>query len=215
MTKSSIERVSDIKNPAKMPEDIFGKITLKNAFTGGQPRSSAASVSAPDVMRSFGSTFNMTYGRLKVICAISSVPKLSESPELMALPTNTNKSISDTPVTISGFIIGIFVTVIAVLLSSFERILYMPTAASVPSSVEHTAEQSDNISVFFKAVTVALLWNTDSYQRNENPEKTEVLLPALNEKNTIMSSGAYKNTKMSAVNIFDRTFKAPPPYREN
>ena len=91
----------------------------------------------------------------------------------------------------------------------------MPTAARVPSNVEQTAEQSDSISVFCSAVTVALLWNTDSYHRNENPEKTEVLLLALNEKNTIISSGAYKNKKMSAVNIFDRAFKAPPPNRKN
>ena len=87
----------------------------------------------------------------------------------------------------------------------------MTTAASVPSSVEQTAEQIDSISVFCSAVTVALLWNTDSYHRNENPEKTEVLLPALNEKNTIISSGAYKNKNISAVNIFESVFKSPPP----
>ena len=53
----------------------------------------------------------MTYGRLKVVCAISIVPNPMEAPPPISVTTPTNNSIIETPVTISGFIIGIFETV--------------------------------------------------------------------------------------------------------
>lgn len=50
------------------------------------------------------------------MCAISIVAKLRELRVPMKRPINTKSSMSDTPVTISGFIIGILVTVITELL---------------------------------------------------------------------------------------------------
>ena len=94
---------------------------------------------------------------------MSSVQKLSDVPAPTSLPMNTNKSISDTPVTISGFIIGMFVTLSMSPFAHFERILYMPTAASVPSRVAITADASARTSVFLSAVMVPLLANSSRY----------------------------------------------------
>ena len=55
-------------------------------------------------------TESMTYGRLKVMCAISSVAKPRMLFIFIIVPTKANSSASDTPVTISGLVSGIFVT---------------------------------------------------------------------------------------------------------
>ena len=124
-----------------MPEEILGNTTLKNADTGVQPKSCAASDKCLSVCRSFGSTDKMTYGKLNVICAINSVGNPRASFELTKLPTNTNKSIMETPVTISGFIIGILVTVKTALLTHFFFIVWIPTAAIVPSTTEMSEDE--------------------------------------------------------------------------
>ena len=51
---------------------------------------------------------------------------------------NTNSSIREIPVTMSGFIMGMFVTVITALRSRLDHILWMPTAARVPMTVAST-----------------------------------------------------------------------------
>ena len=58
----------------------------------------------------------MTYGRQKVMWAMSIVQKLSELAIPNTLPANTNMSISEIPVIISGFVIGMSVTVLKVAL---------------------------------------------------------------------------------------------------
>ena len=82
------------------------------------------------------------------MCAISIVAKLRELRVPMKRPINTKSSMSDTPVTISGFIIGILVTVITELLKAPRLILNIATAAAVPRSVAITAEVSARTSVF-------------------------------------------------------------------
>ena len=62
------------------------------------------------------------------MCAISIVAKLRELRVPMKRPINTKSSMSDTPVTISGFIIGILVTVITELLKAPRLILNIATA---------------------------------------------------------------------------------------
>ena len=90
-------------------------------------------------------------------------------------PMNTNSSISDTPVTMSGFIMGMLVTVITVWDSSRERMRWMPTAAMVPMTVATLAESTAKIRVLRRAVMVSELEKTSPYQYSEKPEKTEVL----------------------------------------
>ena len=97
--------------PVMMPGRISGISTRRNARIGVQPRSIAASGSERSICCSFGSTCKMTYGRQNVMCAISIVQKLRLVDMPNREPTNTNISISEMPVIMSGFIMGMFVTV--------------------------------------------------------------------------------------------------------
>ena len=103
MIKSSKDMVNAIKKPDKMPGKMSGNTTLKNAYTGDAPRSSAASKVLGFSCLNLGITFNITYGILNVIWASSIVLKPNLKPKLI------NKSMRDIPVTISAFSIGIFV----------------------------------------------------------------------------------------------------------
>ena len=94
---------------------------------------------------------------------------------------NTNKSIIETPVTISGFIIGILVTVITLDLTTPFFILSIPTAARVPITVAVIAEVTARMSVFVKAFIVALSLKSSTYHFVENPCITLVLFVPLNE----------------------------------
>ena len=87
---------------------------------------------------------------MNVTCAINSVPKPRTSSILSHVPINTKSSASETPVTISGFDIGIFVTDITRLRVRF-FILLMPSAAVVPSKVATTLEATARIRVFSKS----------------------------------------------------------------
>ncbi len=106
------------------------------------------------------------------------------------LPANTKRSIIETPVTISGFIIGTFVTVITALLSHRFFIAFIPTAAAVPIIIEIRAEVTAKTSVFLRAVRAVALRNISTYHFSEKPDITLVLFEALNENTTITSIGA-------------------------
>jgi hypothetical protein len=54
----------------------------------------------------------MTYGRLKVMCAISRVKKPRTLFIFIICPKKAKRSARETPVTISGFVSGMFVTAI-------------------------------------------------------------------------------------------------------
>ena len=58
--KSSSDNVNAIINPVIIPVEIDGSITLKNAFTGVQPRSIAASGKLGSVCFIFGITERIT-----------------------------------------------------------------------------------------------------------------------------------------------------------
>ena len=100
-----MESVNAMIMPVTMPGMISGSTTLKNARTGGQPRSCAASKRFGFIWRSFGRTDRMTYGRQNVMCAMMSdaMPRLLPPNRLTAA---TNRSIMETPVTISGLTMG-------------------------------------------------------------------------------------------------------------
>jgi len=89
--------------------------------------------------------FRITYGTSNVICAMISVTKPNSKFILAA--KNTNKSISETPVTISGLIIGMFVPCITIVRGSF-FILFIPIAAAVPRIVAAIDATVATITVF-------------------------------------------------------------------
>ena len=91
----------------------------------------------------------MTYGRQNVMCAIMSdaMPRLLPPNRLTAA---TNRSIMETPVTISGLTMGKLVMFIMTFFGiRFMRL--MPTAAMVPSTVEANAETTAMINVLSSA----------------------------------------------------------------
>ena len=97
-----------MRNADKMAGDSCGMMTLVKAWRGVQPRSSAALYRLGSSWRSLGPTLKITYGILKVMCAISSVgqPKMPLSPPMPKFCAMTKRRISETPVMISGLTTG-------------------------------------------------------------------------------------------------------------
>ena len=113
ITKSSIDKVNDNIAPVTMPDDICGRITLKKALTGVQPRSRAASYRLGLICRNFGNTEKITYGKQNVVCANTRVQSPgARNPVLLNMKTNNN--IKETQVTISGLNIGILVIIVSI-----------------------------------------------------------------------------------------------------
>ena len=88
--------------------------------------------------------------------------RLLEKPSVR--PINTNSSISDIPVTISGFIIGMLVTDITEFFIALCLNLTIPVAAAVPMTEAIAAERVASIRVFLSAVRAAVLENSSRYQ---------------------------------------------------
>ena len=79
--KSSSEYVNAIKNPAKIPGVIYGRITFVNTSQLLAPRSRAASIKDGLISIKFGRTIKTTIGTLKAICESNTEvkPKLNSS----------------------------------------------------------------------------------------------------------------------------------------
>lgn len=120
--------------PERMPGMNLMDDDLEERLHGVQPRSSAASSRFGSSGPSFGITDRMTYGKLNVMCAMRSVVKPRTLLSFIICPANAKSSASETPVTISGFVSGIFVTAI-VMRRIRPDMARMPMAAMVPSTV--------------------------------------------------------------------------------
>ena len=104
--------------------------------------------------------------------------------------TATNSSIIDTPVTISGFIIGTLVKDRIAAFTPFLRIRSIPRAPSVPITVAKAEEQRARIREFFRALNASVSRNSSLYHLKEKPEKVERLPDSLKEKITNTNIGA-------------------------
>ena len=189
-----------------IPGIISGSSTFRKARMGVHPKSIAASGKALSICCSFGRTCKMTYGVQKATWAISMVKKFRLVDAPNSLPMNTNISISEIPVIISGFVIGISVTVFIAARYHLDLSLLMPTAAKVPITVEITVADAARTSVFFTDSKVFLSRSNSSYHFQEKPEKTDRLLLSLKEKIRSTTIGANKNPKMIALYIFADNF---------
>ena len=103
-------------------------------------------------------TLKMTYGILKVICAI----RIVVNP--MVIRNAMNSSIIDTPVTISAFSIGMLVTP-SIKVRNLRFILWIPMEAKVPITVAISAERSAMIRVLYKVLMIASSWKRDTIFR--------------------------------------------------
>ena len=114
-------------------------------------------------------------------------------------PTKTNMSIREMPVMISGFIIGMFVTVSKAVFRYLRRSRWMPTAAAVPMAVEMIEAVTASTSVFCSARSVSSSLNSSRYHLTEKSENTLRLFVALKLNTSRIAIGAKRNRKMSAV----------------
>ena len=83
----------------------------------------------------------------------------------------TKSSIIETPVTISGFIIGTFVTDMTAVLMWRFLIAFIPNAAKVPISVARSEEMTARESEFLSAVSAVESLKSSLYQCREKVEK--------------------------------------------
>ena len=109
---------------------------------------------------------------------------------LITVATATKRSIIDTPVTISGFIIGMLVTDLTAPLNTLLRVWWRPRAAKVPISVAMVEERTARISEFLSAVNASSSAKSSSYQTNENPLNSLRLPASLKEKIISTAIGA-------------------------
>ena len=120
---------------------------------------------------------------------MSRVPKPKRSRVPRKVATATKSSIMDTPVTISGFIMGMLVT----LMMGFWRYLrfmrWSPRAPKVPRTVAHTEELTASTRELRRAEKASSSWNSSSYQTKEKPENSARLPDSLKEKTISTAMG--------------------------
>jgi len=146
----------------------------------------------------------------KVTWAASMVKKFRLVERPKSRPTKTNISMSEMPVMMSGFVMGMSVTVFMTVRYHLERSLFIPTAPRVPITVETAVAEAARSSVFFTDSRVLRSANSSSYHLRENPENTERLLPSLKEKISSTTMGAKRKTKIMPLYIFDDSFMLIP-----
>ena len=105
-------------------------------------------------------------------------------------PMKTNISIREMPVIMSGFVMGMSVTVFSTARTPRERSLLMPTAAAVPITVEITVALAASTRVFRRASRVFRSLSNSRYHFREKPENTERLLASLKENTSSTAMGA-------------------------
>ena len=126
-------------------------------------------------------------------------------------PTKTNRSIIDTPVTISGFIIGMLVVVIMAVRTNLRFIWKIPTVLKVPKTVAITEDKTAKIRVFLRASMVELSFKSSPYHLSEKPPKTDVLLEALKEKTGFDVTVAIRNSEEDKPEETETTAPAAAP----
>ena len=124
--------------------------------------------------------------------------RLVEAPKIR-LPTNTNISIMEMPVMMSGFVMGMLVTVSRAARTALLRSLSTPTAAAVPMTVAITEADTATTRVFWTDFRVSLSRKSSAYHLRLKPEKTDRLLASLKENTSRMTMGAKRKKKIRAV----------------
>ena len=199
--------------PERMPGMISWMMTLKNACTGVQPRSSAASSRFGSSCPSFGITDRMTYGKLNVMCAMRSVVKPRTLLSFIICPANAKSSASETPVTISGFVSGIFVTAI-VMRRIRPDMARMPMAAIVPSTVATSEAITATMTEFASSGSSTPSRKSAPYCANVKPFHTAISVPALNDATASTIIGIYRNRNTITVKTRLKVFiSLRPPLR--
>ena len=129
-----------------------------------------------------------------------SVQKPSTELVFKTVPANANSSASATPVTISGFVMGMLVMVMTAERSR-PFMPWMPTAAIVPTMVEMSVASSAMMTELRSSVRSVPSRNRLAYCRSVKPLKLAMSVPVLNEAMARTIIGIYRkmNTRMVMV----------------
>ena len=104
---------------------------------------------------------------------------------------NTNISIRDTPVTISGMVMGMFEMALSRLNQPF-FMEYMPMAARVPTMTDTRVAITATDRVTFRAEMMLSFWKSFTYQSRVKPAHSARDSLALKERPNITRMGRYK-----------------------
>ena len=143
------------------------------------------------------------------MCAISSVQKPRMDLMRSRLPAKANSSARETPVTISGLVMGMFVSVMTAE-RIFPRILWMPRAATVPRTVAIRLDSTAMNRELRSSVSSVPSRNSSAYWWKVKPLKTATSAPLLKEAMASTIIGIYRKMKMMTVKIRLNRFIASP-----
>ena len=111
--------------------------------------------------------------------------------------TNTNISISDTPVTMSGMVMGMLEMVASRLNQPF-FMEYMPMAPSVPMMTDAMVAITATDSVTFSASMMIWSWKSLAYQSSVKPVHSARETLALKDRPNITRIGRYRKASTRA-----------------
>src|SRR4029079_10065238 len=136
ITRSSNDRVKASIQPAAIAGKISGNVTVRKVFSGGQPRSIAASSRLLSKPRSRDCTTTVTKLSVTVVCANVTV----QNPR--STLSATKSSNSDSPVMTSGITSGAKIIAENKVRPGNRPARTNVTAASVPSTVAAVADSA-------------------------------------------------------------------------
>src|SRR6266481_8060564 len=191
ITTSSSDSVNASIQPAAIAGMISGKVTERNARTGSQPRSIAASSRLRSSEVSRDCTTTVTKHMVSVVCAVVTV----QNPR--SASSATNSSSSDSPEITSGITSGEYSMPENNARPPKRAPRASPTAASVPSSVASVADTAPTRRLIQAASSMARSLKNSVYQRSDQPPHTVTSREALKEYITRMTIGRYKNASPS------------------
>ncbi len=113
-------------------------------------------------------------------------------------PIKTNRSASEIPETISGFVRGMLVTDITSRRVRC-RIAWMPSAAVVPKKVAIRLESTAMTTELRSRGRSVRSLNSSAYWCRVKPSKEVISFPVLNDATISTRIGAYKNRKIRTV----------------
>src|SRR6195952_879193 len=175
ITTSSSDSVKASIQPATIAGTINGSVTARNACTGPQPRSIAASSRLRSSEASRDCTTTVTKHIVSVVCAIVTV----QNPRSAFSATNNKRS--DNPEITSGITSGEY----SMPENSARPLKRSPRtsaiAPSVPSSVAAVADTAATRRLIQAASSMARSLKNSWYQRSDQPPHTVTSREALKE----------------------------------
>ncbi len=190
ITKSSKDRVKASNQPDIKAGAIIGKVTKKNTFQGGAPKSCAASSIDSSSSCRREDTTTATKAVQKVTWAIQMVnmPRSPGQPKDCPIATNNNSS--DKPVITSGITKGAVIMLEKAVLPLNVPIRTITMEAMVPNTTDVEAANKAIFKLIQAAPSICGSRNSSPYHLKEKPAQTVTNSDLLNENITKIKIGA-------------------------